>query len=240
MKENKGITLIALVVTIIILLILAGVSITTLSGNGLFGRAESSAAKYQQASENENSTISSLMDKYDNYESQVTNQITVSWASPIAEMGSFINSLTPESSRNSNFYDKEVMLIKPNGEKQLLNPYQATSVKVPDGTKLRFYFYVDKNSTYTYTAILDQLSEAKIASIKLAAYTPPTLASDISDSKDGSLHYMEITVTGRKEIKFRLVDDEVDTWTTVDEVEESEYDWTIKAYDGEDIVEAAR
>ncbi len=68
-KENKGITLIALVVTIIILLILAGVSITTLSGNGLFGRAESSAAKYQAASEAENSTISDMLDKYDKYAS---------------------------------------------------------------------------------------------------------------------------------------------------------------------------
>ena len=32
-KENKGITLIALVITIIVLLILAGVSIATLTGN---------------------------------------------------------------------------------------------------------------------------------------------------------------------------------------------------------------
>ena len=62
MKNNKGITLIALVVTIIILLILAGVSITTLSGNGLFGRAQSGAAKYQEASEEENRTISSILD----------------------------------------------------------------------------------------------------------------------------------------------------------------------------------
>ena len=40
MKRNKGITLIALVITIIILLILAGISIATLTGeNGLLGKA---------------------------------------------------------------------------------------------------------------------------------------------------------------------------------------------------------
>ena len=40
MKNNKGITLIALVVTIIVLLILAGVSIAMLSGqNGILNRA---------------------------------------------------------------------------------------------------------------------------------------------------------------------------------------------------------
>lgn len=73
MKENRGITLIALVVTIIILLILAGVSITTLSGNGLFGRAEAGAAKYQEASTKENTTIVAYMDKYDKYENQANN-----------------------------------------------------------------------------------------------------------------------------------------------------------------------
>ena len=40
MKNNKGITLIALVVTIIVLLILAGVSIAMLTGqNGILNRA---------------------------------------------------------------------------------------------------------------------------------------------------------------------------------------------------------
>ena len=41
MKNNKGITLIALVVTIIVLLILAGVSIAMLTGNnGILSRAQ--------------------------------------------------------------------------------------------------------------------------------------------------------------------------------------------------------
>ena len=46
MKNNKGITLIALVVTIIVLLILAGVSIAMLSGqNGILNRASESTWK---------------------------------------------------------------------------------------------------------------------------------------------------------------------------------------------------
>ena len=44
MKNNKGITLIALVVTIIVLLILAGVSIAMLTGdNGILSRASQSS-----------------------------------------------------------------------------------------------------------------------------------------------------------------------------------------------------
>ena len=39
-KKNRGITLIALVITIIILLILAGISISALTGSGLFSKAQ--------------------------------------------------------------------------------------------------------------------------------------------------------------------------------------------------------
>ena len=46
MKENKGITLIALVITIIVLLILAGVSLRLVAGNeGILNRAESAVSK---------------------------------------------------------------------------------------------------------------------------------------------------------------------------------------------------
>ena len=38
-KKNKGITLVALVITIIVLLVLAGITIAQLKGNGLFDKA---------------------------------------------------------------------------------------------------------------------------------------------------------------------------------------------------------
>ena len=48
MKNNKGITLIALIVTIIVLIILAGVAIAMLRGdNGILNRA--SEAKYENS-----------------------------------------------------------------------------------------------------------------------------------------------------------------------------------------------
>ena len=46
LKKNKGITLIALVITIIVLLILAGVSLSLVMGNeGILGRATSAVDK---------------------------------------------------------------------------------------------------------------------------------------------------------------------------------------------------
>lgn len=54
MKNNKGITLIALVVTIIVLLILAGVSIAMLTGeNGLLTRTTNAKAKDLEATVDE-------------------------------------------------------------------------------------------------------------------------------------------------------------------------------------------
>ena len=49
MNKNKGITLIALVITIIILIILAGISVATLTGeNGLFSRAKQAKMQKKQ------------------------------------------------------------------------------------------------------------------------------------------------------------------------------------------------
>ena len=59
--KEKGITLIALVVTIIILLILAGVTLNmAISGDGLFSKARNAADKYKKAQEDEADLISEI------------------------------------------------------------------------------------------------------------------------------------------------------------------------------------
>ena len=58
LKESKGITLIALVITIIVLLILAGVTIATLTGdNGILKKAGDAKTQTEQAKEDENLKI---------------------------------------------------------------------------------------------------------------------------------------------------------------------------------------
>ena len=53
-KEIKGITIVALVITIIVLLILSGVALSfSLGENGIFKRAQEGAKLYQNSSENE-------------------------------------------------------------------------------------------------------------------------------------------------------------------------------------------
>ena len=61
--QNKGITLVALVVTIVVLLILAGISITALFGNnGLITRAKIAAEKTKEAEEKDKAQMQELAD----------------------------------------------------------------------------------------------------------------------------------------------------------------------------------
>ena len=67
-EKNKGITLVALVITIVILLILTGISIAQLTGNGLFKNAKLAKGKYENAQDLENS----ILDDYDNKINSIT------------------------------------------------------------------------------------------------------------------------------------------------------------------------
>ena len=66
-KENKGITLIALVITIIVLLILAGVSIAMLTGeNGILTQAQNAKNKTDKATEEEKIQMAVMGSSVDN------------------------------------------------------------------------------------------------------------------------------------------------------------------------------
>ena len=57
MKQERGITLIALIITIIILLILAGVTLGTLSANGIFDKSRQAKNSYTEAQTEENKLL---------------------------------------------------------------------------------------------------------------------------------------------------------------------------------------
>ena len=72
-KQVRGITLIALVVTIIVLLILAGVALSlTVGNNGLFRRAENAANTWQMAEQNEQSEMEQAGEFIDDYANNIT------------------------------------------------------------------------------------------------------------------------------------------------------------------------
>ena len=66
-KKENAITLVALVITVIILLILAGITIAQLSNNGLFGKVEIAKWEYENAQEDEEKKLEKFDEEIDYY-----------------------------------------------------------------------------------------------------------------------------------------------------------------------------
>ena len=85
LKKQKGITLIALVITIIILLILAGISIAGLTQTGLFTKAKEAKQNTLDAQLKENTTLNEydeLIAKYGSLEGQPITNVDTSKTNP--------------------------------------------------------------------------------------------------------------------------------------------------------------
>ena len=96
-KENKGITLVALVITIIILLILAGITISSLTNTGLFEKAKEAKEKTANATENQAKTLNEYEDELNKYVSGTTQ--TQKLADKV-KVGDYV-SYTPDTVSNT-------------------------------------------------------------------------------------------------------------------------------------------
>ena len=79
-KKNKGITLVALVITIIILLILAGISISVLTNTGIFQKAKDAKQKSADAELDQNTKLDEYENEIDNYLPKQNSNKTVEQA----------------------------------------------------------------------------------------------------------------------------------------------------------------
>ena len=99
-KSSKGITLVALVITIIILLILAGISISALTNTGIFGKAKDAKQKSDEAALEQNT-------KLDEYESEINAYLPGINANTIAS--------ATDTEKANNYYGKSVNYTSANG-----------------------------------------------------------------------------------------------------------------------------
>ena len=75
-EKQSGITLVALVITVVVMLILAGVAIAAVvDEDGLFSKTREATEVYENAAENENDTVQSLMNEIDKYIENPSNPI---------------------------------------------------------------------------------------------------------------------------------------------------------------------
>ena len=110
-KSTKGITLVALVITIVILLILAGISISTLTNTGLFGKAKEAKKKSDEASAKEQSLLYEYEDELSKYTSNdrwdgkvnkpelMTGMTAIQFTEPTADTAGSVKTVS-DSSKN--------------------------------------------------------------------------------------------------------------------------------------------
>ena len=147
-KEAKGITLIALVITIIVLLILAGVTIATLTGdNGILGKANDAKTQTEQAKEDENLKIAiagsygtdgklNLKDLKDNLENQGINYDKNNTGFPLEVI---VNGEKKKIDANGNIIES-IQSLKTKGtvfkDTTTLEDTYGNQVKIPKGFKI--------------------------------------------------------------------------------------------------------
>ena len=66
-EKCKGITLVALVITIVILIILAGISISTLTNTGIFQKAKDAKKASENAEKKQNEILAEYESELDKY-----------------------------------------------------------------------------------------------------------------------------------------------------------------------------
>lgn len=119
-KFNKGITLIVLVVTIIILLILAGVGIQGLTNTGLFEKAKLAKQKYENSQSRENEILT-------NYEKHIVNSRSNTQMSYSEESYDcwktwiYLAGENPELYKSSEILNNEELMQKVTSSKKAMN-----------------------------------------------------------------------------------------------------------------------
>lgn len=131
-NRNKGITLIALVIMIIILLILAGITITQLTGSGLFEKTKSAKEESEKAEIKENLTLTEYDSIINRYIDGARDTVTIdkeSYNALISKVNSLENRL--EQVENETIVNKRIKLMSEPQEFALstTNPSSCYGIK---------------------------------------------------------------------------------------------------------------
>ena len=125
-KTNNGITLVALVITIIILLILATISIQSLTNTGLFKKANEAKEKTQNAAENQAKILNE-------YEDELNKYISGNVKTPIKKVTDNIDSVlsTTDNTELEDAYGNKIVV--PAGFKIVSNDDTSKATTVDKG-----------------------------------------------------------------------------------------------------------
>ena len=194
--KQKGITLIALVITIIVLLILAGVSIATLTGeNGILTRANEAKEATEQARKEEESMLNDLNNLMENYvettegfDGEVNSPKVSSGMIPVKyENGKWLKA--DESNTNNSWYnygtgadDKRwanIVTVKENVRDNYINAAENTEINMDDVTTM-FVWIPRYSYNISYTPSGNKNDGGKIEVSFLQGNTNKEASGDIT------------------------------------------------------------
>ena len=173
MKNERGITLIALVITIIVLLILAGVAIgIALNGGDIFGKASQARSEWNLSVETENITLQDAM-KYLNIAYNGTTQTADDgpWVDTYGGLATeqeetrardlFIYEITSEQNKEAKVVDIDWTYVDDNTSTNAEKTALLKKVVIPHEVKLDSEGYYDpvNGSKYTITSFCTLTSD---------------------------------------------------------------------------------
>ena len=174
-KQEKGITLIALVVTIVVLLILAGVSLSLVIGNdGIMKRAKEAKNRYAEAQTNDEKQLNELANGIDEMETGIKKVDGV----PIPEGYYYVGGTKAKGIVISdNIADKELDKGKEDVRRDLAgNQWIWVPVETPSSL---------------YTTVTDGVALTGSTGVKTTKYTNSEIISEITRELPGSTDYRE-------------------------------------------------
>ena len=221
-KLNSGITLVALVITIIILLILATISIQSLTNTGLFQNAQEAKEKTKNATENQAKTLNEYEDELNKYVSGTTptqkladkvkvgDYVTYAPdeldSNAVATLKSNLNTYSGNSSSTVNASIKRDdlkwrVLDVQNGQVRLISEVPTTSrieLRGYNGYNNAVKLIDDACSTlYTNTKLANKVQNLKIEDITKYMKTQPT--ENTTSYSPTSKYYPEILLKEKEQ-----------------------------------------
>ena len=162
-SKNNGITLVALVVTIIILLILAGVAISALTQTGLFENAKQAKERYEKVGSEENQVLANYSEQINNFNSVVSNRENNNTNNKLLWSGNYETSVNSNEKQisggcvlndNNSIEDYNFILIvsATYGDEAIVPNYYSTVFPV-DIIKQNYGYPIIDTSTNVYTGV---------------------------------------------------------------------------------------
>ena len=183
-NKDKGITLIALVITIIILLILAGISISALTNTGIFQKAKDAKQKSEDAELDQNTKLDEYENEIDKLSSTLNKQ-----KDEYSQLESKIQTYSQHLDRASNMYGENSSQV---------NEYRQKLLQLKDSfNTLENEINQNENELKEYrTALNNTQVEVKELSNELLKMPFDKIGTDIKNAGDNLKSVGQSMTTG--------------------------------------------